>query len=90
MKIVGSVNISRGVQANASVPSTKGTSVSGGVDGIPNINISAKDGADGKDGKSAYAYAVESGYQGTEDEFMQSLNNIKEIKFVMPLIYAGL
>lgn len=31
-------------------------------------------GEQGADGKSAYAYAVEGGYQGTEEEFMQFMN----------------
>jgi hypothetical protein len=48
------------------------------------------DGKDGKDGKSAYDYAVEGGFKGTEEEFVQSLNNLNEIKMIMPLVYAGL
>ena len=47
-------------------------------------------GEDGADGKSAYAYAVEGGFVGTEQEFTKSLNNLNEIKNIMPLIYAGL
>ena len=34
------------------------------------------DGADGADGKSAYEYAVEGGYTGTETEFAQLFNNM--------------
>ena len=49
-----------------------------------------KDGADGKDGKSAYVYAVDGGFVGTEQEFTKSLNNLNEIKNIMPLVYAGL
>lgn len=49
-----------------------------------------KDGADGKDGKSAYEQAVEGGFVGTEQEFVNSLNNLNEIKNIMPLVYAGL
>ena len=49
-----------------------------------------KDGADGKDGKSAYEQAVEGGFVGTEQEFTKSLNNLNEIKNIMPLVYAGL
>ena len=37
------------------------------------VTESGLKGADGKDGKSAYQYAVEGGYQGTEQEFMQSM-----------------
>ena len=37
------------------------------------VSESGLKGADGKDGKSAYQYAVEGGYQGTEQEFMQSM-----------------
>ena len=33
-------------------------------------------GLDGKDGKSAYEYAVEGGYSGTEEEFAQLFNNM--------------
>ena len=33
-------------------------------------------GKDGVDGKSAYQYAVDGGYQGTEEEFIQSMNII--------------
>lgn len=34
----------------------------------------------GEDGKSAYQYAVEAGYEGTEEEFAQLLNDIDDIK----------
>ena len=37
------------------------------------VTESGLKGADGKDGKSAYQYAIEGGYQGTEQEFMQSM-----------------
>jgi hypothetical protein len=47
-------------------------------------------GVDGTNGKSAYDYAVEGGFKGTEEEFVQSLNNLNEIKNIMPLVYAGL
>jgi hypothetical protein len=47
-------------------------------------------GVDGTNGKSAYDYAVEGGFKGTEEEFVQSLNNLNEIKMIMPLVYAGL
>lgn len=47
-------------------------------------------GEDGTDGKSAYDYAVEGGFVGTEQEFADALNNLNEIKNIMPLVYAGL
>ena len=47
-------------------------------------------GIQGETGKSAYAYAVEGGYQGTEEEFAKAFNNLGEIKNIMPLVYAGL
>lgn len=49
-----------------------------------------KDGVNGKDGKSAYEQAVEGGFEGTEQEFTDALNNLNEIKNIMPLVYAGL
>ena len=48
------------------------------------------DGKDGADGKSAYEQAVEGGFIGTEQEFTNALNNLNEIKNIMPLVYAGL
>lgn len=47
-------------------------------------------GKDGADGKSAYEQAVDGGFIGTEQEFTKSLNNLNEIKNIMPLVYAGL
>ena len=94
MEIKGSVVSIKGINVQtSSIPIPSPSVTNGEVDGIPNINISAEDGKDGKngvDGKSAYAYAVEGGYQGTEEEFINSLNNLNEIKNIMPLIYAGL
>ena len=52
--------------------------------------IQGEKGADGKDGKSAYEQAVDGGFIGTEQEFINSLNNLNEIKNIMPLVYAGL
>lgn len=49
-----------------------------------------KDGKNGVDGKSAYEQAVEGGFVGTEQEFINTLNNLNEIKNIMPLVYAGL
>lgn len=52
--------------------------------------IQGEKGENGADGKSAYEQAVEGGFVGTEQEFTKSLNNLNEIKNIMPLIYAGL
>ena len=47
------------------------------VDGTPiatvNDGADGQDGSDGTDGKSAYEYAVDGGYSGTEAEFAQKL-----------------
>ena len=94
MQIKGSVVSIKGINVQTgNIPISSPSSASGEVDGIPNINISAKDGKDGvngKDGKSAYEQAVDGGFVGTEQEFTKSLNNLNEIKNIMPLIYAGL
>jgi hypothetical protein len=47
-------------------------------------------GVDGTNGKSAYEQAVDGGFVGTEQEFTDALNNLNEIKNIMPLVYAGL
>lgn len=47
-------------------------------------------GEQGADGKSAYEQAVDGGFIGTEQEFTDALNNLNEIKNIMPLVYAGL
>ena len=94
MQIKGSVVSIKGINVQTSnIPIPSPSATNGEVDGIPNINISAengKDGVNGKDGKSAYEQAVEGGFVGTEQEFINSLNNLNEIKNIMPLIYAGL
>lgn len=86
--------MSRGIVVDGSATTSNIPTASGSVNNIPNIEINAKDGKDGKngaDGKSAYAYAVEGGYQGTEEEFAKLLNEGAEgYKNLMPLIYAGL
>lgn len=99
MNFNGNVQLSQGVSFGATVDST-GINTNGSVDGVPNININtAKDGVDGKngadgkdgaDGKSAYEQAVDGGFVGTEQEFTDALNNLNEIKNIMPLVYAGL
>lgn len=97
MQVNGSVVSVNGINVQAgSVPVSSPSVANGEADGIPNINISAADGKDGKDGKdgvdgkSAYEQAVEGGFVGTEQEFTKSLNNLNEIKNIMPLVYAGL
>lgn len=54
------------------------------------VKAQGKQGIQGEQGKSAYAYAVEGGFVGTEQEFINSLNNLNEIKNIIPLVYAGL
>ena len=45
-----------------------------GADGLPGHDgTDGKNGADGTDGKSAYIIAVEHGFTGTEDDWLQSL-----------------
>lgn len=51
--------------------SVDGTDIAAINDGEDGQN--GQDGADGTDGKSAYQYAVDGGYQGTEQEFAQKL-----------------
>lgn len=47
----------------------------GDVDlGVKAQGEQGEQGIQGESGKSAYAYAVEGGYQGTEEEFMQFMN----------------
>lgn len=60
-------------------PTVTATVVSNGVDltivdknGTQNVGI--RNGTDGTDGKSAYELAVESGYTGTEEEWLASLH----------------
>ena len=48
----------------------KGEDGKNGVDGKDGEN-----GKDGTDGKSAFQYAQENGYKGTEEEFAESLSN---------------
>lgn len=94
MEIKGSVVSIKGINVQTSnIPIPSPSVTNGEVDGIPNINISAEDGKDGvngADGKSAYEQAVDGGFVGTEQEFTDALNNLNEIKNIMPLIYAGL
>lgn len=94
MEIKGSVVSINGINVQTSdIPIPSPSVTNGEVDSIPNINISAKngkDGLDGKDGKSAYQQAVDGGFIGTEQEFTDALNNLNEIKNIMPLVYAGL
>lgn len=53
-------------------------------------NADGLNGINGVDGKSAYQQAVEGGFIGTEQEFINTFNNLNEIKNIMPLVYAGL
>ena len=49
-------------------PGTDGEPGDDGADGLP-----GQDGADGEDGKSAYEIAVENGFVGTEEQWLESL-----------------
>ena len=60
--------------------SLKGVDGKNGVDGLPGKDgkdgadgLPGRDGIDGTDGKSAYIIAVEHGFTGTENEWLQSL-----------------
>jgi hypothetical protein len=57
------------------------------------VTESGLKGKDGKDGKSAYQYALEGGYQGTEQEFMQSMASasleIYTVQTIDELPYPG-
>ena len=46
------------------------------INAILSLGGNGLDGKDGADGKSAYEYAVEGGYTGTETEFAQLFNNM--------------
>jgi hypothetical protein len=62
-----------GVSA-AGVPGKDGEDGRDGADGKDGL-----DGKDGADGKSAYQYAVENGFVGTEQEFAEYLSKIKNL-----------
>lgn len=44
-----------------------------------NLHIGGKDGKDGRDGKSAYEIAVENGFIGTEQEWLDSNKGVFEL-----------
>ena len=54
------------------------------------VKAQGEQGIQGESGKSAYEQAVDGGFIGTEQEFTDALNNLNEIKNIMPLVYAGL
>ena len=57
-------------------------SLVGGSTNLPPEELRGEDGQDGKDGvdgKSAYQYAVDGGYEGTEEEFMALLGGLENI-----------
>lgn len=68
-------------------PTVTATTVSNGVDltivdknGTQSVGIrNGENGTDGNDGKSAYELAVENGYTGTEEEWLDSLKGIDGI-----------
>lgn len=55
-----------------------------GIDGKDGAN--GTDGKDGKDGKSAYQYAREKGYQGTEESYADLLANVGNIDVALDAI----
>lgn len=58
----------RGADGRNGVDGLSGKDGKNGTDGLP-----GRDGIDGTDGKSAYIIAVEHGFTGTENEWLQSL-----------------
>lgn len=63
---------------------TDGKDGAKGKDGANgNDGLNGKDGKDGADGKSAYEYAQESGYKGTEAEFTEDINPDKINNFLV-------
>ena len=70
----------KGVDGKDGVNSKDGCDGRNGVDGLPGKDgksgadgLPGRDGIDGTDGKSAYIIAVEHGFTGTENEWLQSL-----------------
>jgi hypothetical protein len=61
----------QGEQGPAGIDGVDGINGTNGVDGVDGVN--GIDGTDGVDGKSAYELAVESGFTGTEAEWLESL-----------------
>ena len=67
----------KGVDGKDGVNGKDGCDGRNGVDGLPGKSgadgLPGRDGIDGTDGKSAYIIAVEHGFSGTENEWLQSL-----------------
>lgn len=70
----------KGVDGKDGVNGKNGCDGRNGVDGLPGKDgkngtdgLPGRDGIDGTDGKSAYIIAVEHGFSGTENEWLQSL-----------------
>ena len=70
----------KGVDGKDGVNGKDGCDGRNGVDGLPGKDgksgadgLPGRDGIDGTDGKSAYIIAVEHGFTGTENEWLQSL-----------------
>ena len=70
----------KGVDGKDGVNGKDGCDGRNGVDGLPGKDgksgadgLPGRDGIDGTDGKSAYIIAVEHGFSGTENEWLQSL-----------------
>ena len=63
--------VKNGSKGSAGTNGTNGKDGSSGTNGKDGVD--GKDGANGTDGKSAYQYAKEGGYTGTEEEFGAAL-----------------
>ena len=79
-------NGTNGVDGKDGKDGINGTNGVDGKDGINGTNGSngtnGLNGSDGVDGKSAYQLAVENGFQGTEQEWLESLNATSDLKLV--------
>ena len=60
-----------------------------GLDGLPGVNgTDGTNGADGLDGRSAYDLAVEAGFEGTLEEWLDSLQGVDGREFGEPQVGA--
>ena len=74
------------------IASLKGADGKNGEDGVDGVDGEAgDDGEDGAAGKSAYELAVEQGFEGDEDEWLESLNGTDGVDsdYTLPVITVG-
>ena len=74
------------------IASLKGADGKNGEDGVDGVDGEAgDDGEDGAAGKSAYELAVEQGFEGDEDEWLESLNGKDGVDsdYTLPVITVG-